>query len=70
MIFYINRYPPDQILSLFNQKISNTSTHHDLKAFVEQYFYPAGSDLVDVIPSDWVPNPIFIDHILQERKAR
>eukprot|EP00026_Physarum_polycephalum_P006227 Phypoly_transcript_06269.p1 GENE.Phypoly_transcript_06269~~Phypoly_transcript_06269.p1 ORF type:complete len:584 (+),score=67.80 Phypoly_transcript_06269:239-1753(+) len=55
------KYPPDQILTLFSQKITNTSTHHELKAFVEEYFYPAGSDLVDVNPTDWVPNPTFID---------
>lgn len=55
-------YPPEQILSLFNESFGNGSNANlqELTAFVNTYFLPAGSDLVDVIPLDWVPSPEFV----------
>lgn len=55
------KYPPSQTLALFHQNIGKNSSSADLLHFMEEYFYPAGSDLVDVNPVDWVPNPSFLN---------
>lgn len=55
-------YPPSQILELFQQ--INSSSREDLINFVEEYFFEAGSDLVNVNPVDWVPSPSFLSDII------
>lgn len=57
------KYPPTQTLALFHQQVTNTSSPEQLELFINQTFYPAGSDLLDVVPVDWTPNPSFIKSI-------
>eukprot|EP01114_Cavostelium_apophysatum_P023986 TRINITY_DN9234_c0_g1_i1.p1 TRINITY_DN9234_c0_g1~~TRINITY_DN9234_c0_g1_i1.p1 ORF type:complete len:520 (-),score=132.10 TRINITY_DN9234_c0_g1_i1:221-1780(-) len=56
------RYAPKVVLEAFG----NLADHdrETLEAFIRKYFAPVGDDIEDIKdPSDWIPNPPFLDHI-------
>jgi len=57
------KYPPEQVLAAFKEQITNSSTRQELLDFVNDNFYPAGSDLEVVVPVDWTPNPSFLSQL-------
>eukprot|EP01132_Coremiostelium_polycephalum_P002634 gene2634-3272_t len=65
---------PNVILSKFSTLLSNTSANGgpskiQLSNFLDEYFYPAGYEVQQVQPVDWVPNPPFI-HELKDKRLR
>jgi alpha,alpha-trehalase len=56
------KYNVDVVLKSF-AKI-NSSNASELRQFVDEYFYPPGSDLVEWIPPDWNESPQFLSHIV------
>jgi alpha,alpha-trehalase len=56
------KYDPETILSLF-YNISDPYNTTVLTEFINNNFFPAGSDLDDWIPSDFITNPVIIDQI-------
>ncbi|KAK0413908.1 hypothetical protein QR680_007052 [Steinernema hermaphroditum] len=62
------RASPDKVMKVWNETFqSNPSKQINkakLQAFLEEYFLPAGSELMDCTPIDWTPNPLKISKIL------
>lgn len=56
------KYKPEIVLKAFDALPPNV-TRQQLIEFVETYFYPAGSEVVPVIPTDWVPTPPFLNNV-------
>ncbi|KAJ2723583.1 hypothetical protein GGI07_002538 [Coemansia sp. Benny D115] len=56
------RKPVAEIVKAFGKLPSNAS-HSQLAAFVDDNFYPAGSDIVEVELEDWTDNPPFLNGV-------
>ncbi|KAL0271426.1 UNVERIFIED_CONTAM: hypothetical protein PYX00_008531 [Menopon gallinae] len=60
------KHPPNQTLYEFNafmEKTNHTPTVLDLERFVSEHFDPAGSELEEYTPKDWVEKPEFLNRI-------
>ena len=59
------RYAPEAILAKFNFLSNRDESFNttELQLFLARDFYEAGSDLLEWTPTDYIPNPDFIDKI-------
>lgn len=62
------KYDPDVVMDAFNN-ITNKSDINSLTTFMDDYFYPVGSDLDDWIPTDLQDNPPFLATITNPEYA-
>lgn len=56
------KLPLAQVLSNF-EAIKNVSSREEVGKFLNENFYPVGSDTVKADPTDWHPNPAFLNKI-------
>lgn len=54
------KLPAPQLLAQFYAVVPQPATKQQLSKFVADYFLPADSDVVEVIPADWSATPAFL----------
>jgi alpha,alpha-trehalase len=64
------RAPEQVILAAFAALGHGPLSRAQLANFVEQYFYPAGTDILEMSPIDWKPNPSFLLDIVDPELNR
>jgi len=56
------RLPPAIVLEAFN-RLPPDPTKEILREFVDEYFFPVGTEMKEEIPTDWKEDPAFLEQI-------